>query len=109
MVYFEDDLTQFDIKAIVIILVVFVIMVITIISLSLQPRNQKKISFQVPWVPLIPILSMFVNFYLMFKLSVTTWIRFAVWMIIGLSIYFFYGIWNSNERDVSRKRTYQRE
>lgn len=64
----------------------------------MQPRSTKKLSFQVPWVPLIPILSMFVNFYLMFKLSTTTWIRFGVWMVMGLSIYFFYGIWNSNER-----------
>ena len=60
--------------------------------------NIFPLSDQVPFVPYIPILSMFVNFYLMLKLSYTTWIRFAIWMAFGLAIYFFYGIWNSNER-----------
>ncbi|XP_027198539.1 cationic amino acid transporter 2-like [Dermatophagoides pteronyssinus] len=98
LVFLEDRLVELEIASFVIILIVFIVLVLSIISLAMQPRSTKKLSFQVPWVPLIPILSMFVNFYLMFKLSTTTWIRFGVWMVMGLSIYFFYGIWNSNER-----------
>ena len=98
LVYLEDRLVELETNSFIIILAIFIVLVFSIISLAMQPRSTKKLSFQVPWVPLIPILSMFVNFYLMFKLSTTTWIRFAIWMAIGLSIYFFYGIWHSNER-----------
>ncbi len=48
--------------------------------------------FFTPWVPWLPMFSIFCNIYLMLKLSFITWIRFFLWMIIGFSIYFFYGI-----------------
>lgn len=38
---------------------------------------------QVPFVPVIPLLSVTINFYLMMKLSIATWVRFAIWMTIG--------------------------
>lgn len=69
---------------------------------SRQPQNIKTITFQMPLVPLLPICSVFINFYLMMVLSKATWIRFAVWMFIGFVIYFFYGIKNSSEN----KRNY---
>jgi hypothetical protein len=36
-----------------------------------------------PFVPLLPLMSVFINFYLMLVLNSATWIRFAVWMLIG--------------------------
>lgn len=51
--------------------------------------------FRVPWVPFLPIMSAILSIYLMFNLPITTWIRFVVWIIIGLAIYFFYGYKNS--------------
>ena len=48
--------------------------------------------FLAPCVPWLPVFSIFCNIYLMLKLSFITWIRFFLWMIIGLTIYFLYGI-----------------
>jgi len=47
----------------------------------------------------MPLISVFVNFYLMLVLNIQTWIRFGVWMAIGFAIYFTYGITHSSEID----------
>src|SRR6185295_899602 len=46
--------------------------------------------FRIPWVPFLPLLSMACCLVLMLSLPVETWIRFIVWLIIGLAIYFLY-------------------
>lgn len=43
---------------------------------------------QVPLVPIVPALSVFINLYLMLVLDVYTWIRFGVWLAIGKSVVF---------------------
>jgi amino acid transporter len=40
---------------------------------------------------LIPVLGLLTNFYLMAQLGVTNWLRFLLWLAIGLIIYFSYG------------------
>ncbi|CAG9532173.1 unnamed protein product [Cercopithifilaria johnstoni] len=60
-------------------------------------QNNEKISFRVPLVPLIPATSVFINVFLMFHLASVTWIRLAIWLVIGLMIYGFYGITHSRE------------
>jgi len=39
---------------------------------------------------LIPVLGVMFCTYLMTELGITNWIRFAIWLIIGLVVYFFY-------------------
>lgn len=38
---------------------------------------------QIPLVPLSPALSIILNIYLMLKLSYMTWLRFAIWLLLG--------------------------
>ncbi len=54
-----------------------------------QPDRPR--SFRVPWVPFLPALSMLCCLVLMLSLPLETWIRFFVWLAIGLAIYFLYG------------------
>ncbi|XP_013862646.1 cationic amino acid transporter 4 [Austrofundulus limnaeus] len=61
-----------------------------------EPQRNTK-TFQVPFVPLTPGASILINVFLMMKLSFLTWIRFTVWIAIGLLVYFGYGIWHSKE------------
>ncbi|MSV32922.1 MAG: amino acid permease, partial [Bryobacterales bacterium] len=46
--------------------------------------------YRVPWVPFLPILSIVMCFILMLGLPLETWIRFFVWLILGLAVYFLY-------------------
>lgn len=74
-----------------------VVVVMGIIIMVLQPTNNARFPFTVPCIPVLPLASIMVNIFLLLKLSYWTWVRFAVWLVIGLAIYFIYGIHNSVE------------
>lgn len=51
--------------------------------------------FKSPFSPLIPLLGMIFCIYLMFNLPLITWLRFVIWTVVGIVIYFLYGIRHS--------------
>jgi basic amino acid/polyamine antiporter, APA family len=53
-----------------------------------QPERRR--GFRAPWVPVVPVLSILCCLTLMGSLPLETWLRFLVWMVIGLAIYFTY-------------------
>ena len=54
-----------------------------------QPELHRP--FRTPWVPVVPILGIVVSLLMMVALPPDTWIRLAVWLVIGLIIYVTYG------------------
>ena len=64
-----------------------------IVLRKLEPNRVRP--FRAPWVPLTPIISILACLYLMLQLPKLTWIRFGIWLLLGLVLYFFYGRRNS--------------
>jgi APA family basic amino acid/polyamine antiporter len=48
-------------------------------------------AFRCPGVPVVPVLAILAAVYLMLNLPGATWIRFVIWMVVGLVVYFAYG------------------
>jgi APA family basic amino acid/polyamine antiporter len=46
--------------------------------------------YRVPWVPFLPMVSIVMCLILMLGLPLETWIRFFVWLSMGLAVYFLY-------------------
>ncbi|KUI19193.1 amino acid permease [Mycobacterium sp. GA-1285] len=56
-----------------------------------RSRPDLQRGFRVPGVPWLPIASIVACVWLMLNLTALTWIRFLIWMAIGVALYFVYG------------------
>jgi APA family basic amino acid/polyamine antiporter len=72
----------------------FILVSIAVLVLRKKQPNRKR-GFRVPFSPWLPMLSLACCFVLMASLTVENWIRFFVWLAIGLFIYFRYSRKNS--------------
>ncbi|XP_031772015.1 cationic amino acid transporter 2 isoform X1 [Apis florea] len=95
---FTDDIMNGKITLIVPLAILLLVLIVILIFIYLQPTSGKNLAFSVPLVPFLPAFSIIINIYLMMMLDKMTWIRFLIWMIVGLGIYFFYGVWHSKMR-----------
>jgi APA family basic amino acid/polyamine antiporter len=70
-------------------LLAFVIVCVAIMVLRHTNPAQPR-PFRTPWVPVVPILGIGFNGYMMYKLGWVNWARLIGWLVIGLVIYFTY-------------------
>jgi basic amino acid/polyamine antiporter, APA family len=71
-------------------LLAFVIVSVSVMVLRYTNPSQPR-PFRTPWVPLVPILGVISNSYMMYKLGWVNWARLFIWLAIGLVVYFTYG------------------
>jgi basic amino acid/polyamine antiporter, APA family len=69
----------------------FVLVAIGVVVLR-RTRPDLPRAFRCPAVPVVPALAVLTSTYLMLNLPATTWLRFFVWMAVGLVVYFAYGV-----------------
>ncbi|XP_029703628.1 cationic amino acid transporter 2-like [Takifugu rubripes] len=93
-----DALARVEAWSVALVCILGTIVLINTALIFRQPQNGTKATFMMPLVPFLPILSIFINSYLMVQLGPDTWIRYAIWMAVGLAIYFIYGIRFSTQR-----------
>jgi APA family basic amino acid/polyamine antiporter len=67
----------------------FIIVCISIMVLRKTNPEQAR-PFRTPWVPLVPVLGILFNGYMMYKLGWVNWARLIIWLVIGLVVYFGY-------------------
>ena len=70
-------------------LLAFIIVCIAIMVLRRTNPSQPR-PFRTPWVPVVPILGIIFNGYMMYKLGALNWYRLIIWLVIGLVVYFTY-------------------
>src|SRR6266542_2947856 len=75
-------------------LLAFVIVCIAILILRRTNPNLPR-PFRTPLVPVIPILGIVFNGYMMLRLGKWNWIRLIIWLVVGLVVYFTYSVKHS--------------
>jgi basic amino acid/polyamine antiporter, APA family len=76
------------------ILLAFVVVCIAVIVLRYRRPDLPR-SFRTPLMPVIPAVGALFSIWLVTFLAPVTWLRFAVWFVIGMAVYFGYGIRHS--------------
>src|SRR5271156_3706336 len=70
-------------------LLAFVIVCIAVMVLrSTNPEQARP--FRTPWVPVVPVMGILFNGYMMYKLGWINWARLIIWLVIGMVVYFTY-------------------
>ncbi|MGW6130042.1 amino acid permease [Cellulomonas sp. NPDC055163] len=72
------------------ILSAFVVVCVAVIMFR-RTRPDAERSFRLPFMPFVPAFGVLASLFLILQLHWETWVRFGVWLVIGLVVYFTYG------------------
>ncbi|WP_329460930.1 amino acid permease [Streptomyces sp. NBC_01431] len=78
------------------ILMAFIVVAIAVVVMR-RTRPDLPRSFRTPLVPLVPAVGVAFSVWLISNLDWVTWVRFVVWMALGLILYFLFGYRHSEE------------
>lgn len=81
----------------------FVVVALGVVVLR-RTRPDLPRAFRTPWVPVLPAVSVAASVWLMLNLPAETWLRFAVWMVLGIVIYVLYGRRHSRVTEAGTRR-----
>lgn len=79
-----------DILWIVLLSLLVILILLTMIVIACQPRSSKASWFNVPCTPWLPAISIMLNIHLLVQIEATAWIRFGVWILVGILHYLLY-------------------
>ncbi|MGA2195274.1 MAG: amino acid permease [Bryobacteraceae bacterium] len=80
----------------------FILVSIGVLVLRHKEPDRKR-PFRVPLVWPVSLLSAAACLYIMTGLPHQAWVRFCVWLAVGLVLYFFYGFWHSTLRAANKR------
>ncbi|MCQ1985920.1 amino acid permease [Arthrobacter sp. zg-Y844] len=72
------------------ILAAFVVVCVAVIVLRYRQPDAPR-EFRLPLMPWIPAFGVLASGFLMLQLHWETWLRFGIWLVIGVLVYAFYG------------------
>ncbi len=72
------------------ILLAFIVVSAAVIVLRYRSPDLPR-TFRTPFMPITPLLGIAFSIWLVSKLDLATWLRFIIWLVIGVCIYAFYG------------------
>lgn len=84
--------------SIFLLLVILGTMMVSAFILCKQPQNKSKLLYKTPGVPILPLLSLTLNIFLLTSLPSNAFVRFIIWLLIGAMLYFSYAVFKSKER-----------
>jgi APA family basic amino acid/polyamine antiporter len=85
-------------------LLAFVIVCIAIMILRKTDPERSR-PFRTPWVPLVPLMGILFNGYMMVRLGWLNWARLIIWLAVGMIVYFTYSVKHSKVRQALREET----
>jgi APA family basic amino acid/polyamine antiporter len=72
------------------ILLAFVVVCVAVIVLRYRRPDLHR-TFRTPGMPVVPVVGVVFSIWLITFLKPETWLRFAIWFVIGIALYFAYG------------------